>query len=34
MGKGAINNFPIKLPATLLAECTVEISNLPKNNFL
>lgn len=34
MGKGVMNNFPIKLPATLLAECTVEISNVPKTNTL
>jgi len=29
-----VNDFPIKLPATLLAECTIEISNKPSNNSM
>ncbi|XP_050543811.1 zinc finger protein 99-like [Daktulosphaira vitifoliae] len=29
----ATNDFPIKLPATLLAECTVEISNMPNKSM-
>ena len=30
----AVNDFPIKLPATLLAECTIEISNKPDKNSM
>ncbi|CAH1737695.1 zinc finger and SCAN domain-containing protein 12-like [Aphis gossypii] len=29
-----VNDFPIKLPATLLAECTIEISNKPSKNSI
>lgn len=34
LGKRSLKDFPIKLPATLLAECTVEISNIPNKNPL
>lgn len=30
----AVNDFPIKLPATLLAECTIEITNKPNKNSM
>jgi len=30
----AVNDFPIKLPATLLAECTIEISNKPNKSSM
>lgn len=33
-GKSATNDFTIKWPATLLAECTVEISNTPNKTPL
>lgn len=32
--KFTVNDFPIKLPATLLAECTIEISNKPSKNSM